>query len=224
MVERAPAPTSRSRVSRPCRRRWRSATRSAGAGRSGSTASRDRAGVRVRGPRPGSSPQVGERGAGARIAIVTGASAGIGLYTALGLARAGMRVIMTGRDAARTEAARRFVAERASGAQVETALADFACSGRGARASPARSWPRTTGSISWSTTPGCFHRKFERPRDGYEMTFAVNHLAPFLLTNLLLDRLQASAPARDRHRRLARPSRRPDRSGDASPGRAIGRC
>ncbi len=65
-----------------------------------------------------------------RVGVVTGASAGIGLYTALGLARTGMRVVMTGRDPGRTEAARRFVAERVAGqrggAQVETALADFA--------------------------------------------------------------------------------------------------
>ena len=43
---------------------------------------------------------------------------------------------------------------------------------------------------------GLFSPKFARSADGYEMTFAVNHLAPFLLTNLLLDRLKASAPAR----------------------------
>ena len=47
-------------------------------------------------------------------AVVTGASSGIGLYTALGLARTGMRVVMAGRDRARTEAARRFVAERSA--------------------------------------------------------------------------------------------------------------
>src|SRR5262252_3065722 len=60
-----------------------------------------------------------------RVAVATGASSGIGLYTALGLARGGMRVIMTGRDHERTETARGFVAARAKGAQLETALADF---------------------------------------------------------------------------------------------------
>src|ERR1700675_1206203 len=62
----------------------------------------------------------------ARVALVTGASAGIGLYTALGLARPGFHVVMTGRDAARTEPACRMVAERAGSALVEPALADFA--------------------------------------------------------------------------------------------------
>src|SRR6516162_321084 len=60
-----------------------------------------------------------------RIGVVTGASSGIGLYTALGLARTGMRVVMVGRDRARTEAARRFVAERCGSDRTAIALADF---------------------------------------------------------------------------------------------------
>ena len=59
-------------------------------------------------------------------ALVTGASAGIGLYTALGLARAGFRVLIAGRDAQRPEAARRFVATRVKSAELAIALADFA--------------------------------------------------------------------------------------------------
>jgi NAD(P)-dependent dehydrogenase (short-subunit alcohol dehydrogenase family) len=145
---------------------------------------------------PGSFPATGERHASAgRIAVVTGASAGIGLYTALGLARAGMRVIMTGRDPVRTEGARRFVTERVPSAQIETALADFASLAE---------IRRLAGEIlvahdridALVNNAGLFSPKFERSRDGYEMTFAVNHLAPFLLTNLLLDRLKASAPSR----------------------------
>ena len=50
-----------------------------------------------------------------RVALVTGASAGIGLYTALGLAGAGFQVIMAGRDRARIERSRRLVAERTGG-------------------------------------------------------------------------------------------------------------
>jgi NAD(P)-dependent dehydrogenase (short-subunit alcohol dehydrogenase family) len=130
-----------------------------------------------------------------RVGIVTGASAGIGLYTALGLAKAGMRVVMTGRDAARTERARRFVAERAAGARIETALADFASLQEVRRL--AELLLATSERIDvLVNNAGLFSPKFVRSADGYEMTFAVNHLAPFLLTNLLLDRLQASAPAR----------------------------
>lgn len=129
------------------------------------------------------------------VGIVTGASAGIGLYTALGLARAGMRVIMTGRDPTRTEAARRFVVERVSGAQIETALADFASLVE-VRHLADDLLGRHDRINLLVNNAGLFAPKFARSADGYEMTFAVNHLAPFLLTNLLLDRLRASAPAR----------------------------
>src|SRR5690242_10401209 len=60
-----------------------------------------------------------------RIGLVTGASSGIGLHTALGLARTGIRVVLVGRDRARTETARRFVTERSGSDRVEIALADF---------------------------------------------------------------------------------------------------
>jgi NAD(P)-dependent dehydrogenase (short-subunit alcohol dehydrogenase family) len=130
-----------------------------------------------------------------RVALVTGASSGIGLYTALGLARAGMRVVIAGRDRARTEAARRFVAEKSGSEHVGTALADFS------RLSDVR---RLADEILSGhdrvdvlvNNAGLLSPKYRLSADGFELTFAVNHLAPFLLTNLLLARLKASAPAR----------------------------
>jgi NAD(P)-dependent dehydrogenase (short-subunit alcohol dehydrogenase family) len=130
-----------------------------------------------------------------RVALVTGASSGIGLYTALGLARAGMRVVIAGRDRARTEAARRFVAEKSGSEHVGTALADFS------RLSHVR---RLADEILSGldrvdvlvNNAGLLSPKYRLSADGFELTFAVNHLAPFLLTNLLLARLKASAPAR----------------------------
>ena len=129
-----------------------------------------------------------------RIGIVTGASSGIGLYTALGLARTGMRVVMVGRDRDRTEAARRFVSDRVRGAQVETALADFASLAelRRLAAEILAAHDRLDLLVN---NAGLFSPKFQRSADGYELTFAVNHLAPFLLTNLLIDRLKATAAA-----------------------------
>lgn len=130
-----------------------------------------------------------------RIALVTGASAGIGVYTALGLARAGFRVIMAGRDAARTERACRIVAERARSAAVETALADFA-----SLAAVRRLAEEVLARHEWLdvvvNNAGLIAPRYQLSEDGYELTVAVNHLAPFLLTNLLLDRIRASAPAR----------------------------
>jgi NAD(P)-dependent dehydrogenase (short-subunit alcohol dehydrogenase family) len=137
----------------------------------------------------------GTAGTARQVAVVTGASAGIGLHTALGLARTGMRVIMTGRDRDRTEAARRFVAAHAADASVETALADFA-----SLAAVRRLADEILGRCErldvLVNNAGLFSPQFRLSEDGYEMTFAINHLAPFLLTNLLLERLKASAPAR----------------------------
>lgn len=130
-----------------------------------------------------------------RIGVVTGASAGIGLYTALGLARSGMRVVMTGRDRDRLEAARRFVAARVDGTEIEIALGDFA-SLTAVRRLADQILVRHGRLDLLVNNAGLLSPSFQRSEDGYEMTFAVNHLAPFLLTNLLLDRLKASAPTR----------------------------
>jgi NAD(P)-dependent dehydrogenase (short-subunit alcohol dehydrogenase family) len=130
-----------------------------------------------------------------RVAVVTGASSGIGLYTALGLARAGMQVIMAGRDRMRTDAARRLVTERSGSDRVEVAFADFS------RLADVR---RLADEVLAAhdrldvlvNNAGLFSPHYRLSADGFELAFAVNHLAPFLLTNLLLDRLKASAPAR----------------------------
>jgi retinol dehydrogenase 12 len=130
-----------------------------------------------------------------RIALVTGASAGIGLYTALGLAGAGFRVIMVGRDAGRIERARRIVAERAAAGAAETALADLA-SLAAVRQLADTVLARHDRLDVLVNNAGLISRSYRVSEDGYELTIAVNHLAPFLLTNLLLDRLRASAPSR----------------------------
>jgi len=130
-----------------------------------------------------------------RIAVVTGASAGIGLYTALGLAHAGLRLVMVGRDARRTERARRLVAERSGADRVEILLADFVSLAAVRRLADSilAAHPRIDLLVN---NAGLISPRFELSEDGYELSVAVNHLAPFLLTNLLLDRLRASAPAR----------------------------
>jgi retinol dehydrogenase-14 len=134
-------------------------------------------------------------GAQEQVGVVTGASSGIGLYTALGLARTGMRVIMTGRNRDRTEVACRFVLERVRDAKVETLLADFA-SLAAVRGLADEILSRHQQIDVLVNNAGLLSPGFRLSQDGYEMTFAVNHLAPFLLTNLLLDRLKDSAPAR----------------------------
>jgi NAD(P)-dependent dehydrogenase (short-subunit alcohol dehydrogenase family) len=132
---------------------------------------------------------------GEPIAIVTGASSGIGLYTALGLARTGMRVIMAGRDRARTEAARRLVAERSGSDRVAIALADFSRLAEVRRLADEFLSAHDRLDLLVNNA-GLMSPRYRMSAEGFELTFAVNHLAPFLLTNLLLDRLKTSAPAR----------------------------
>jgi len=132
---------------------------------------------------------------GERVAVITGASAGIGLHTALGLAGDGMQVVLVGRDAGRTERARRLVAERSGSQRITAALADFAslAAVRHLAETILAAHPRIDVLVN---NAGLISPRFQLSQDGYELTIAVNHLAPFLLTNLLLDRLRASAPAR----------------------------
>src|SRR5213592_1541560 len=129
------------------------------------------------------------------VALVTGATAGIGLETAIGLARAGMRVILHGRDPLRTEEARYVAADRSGSTRLEPMLADFGnlAAVRGLAEKVLATHNRLDVLVN---NAGLITPRFRLSEDGYELTFAVNHLAPFLLTNLLLDRLRASAPSR----------------------------
>jgi NAD(P)-dependent dehydrogenase (short-subunit alcohol dehydrogenase family) len=129
------------------------------------------------------------------VAIVTGASSGIGLYTALGLARAGMRVVMVGRDRTRAEAARRFVREHSGSDRIDVLLADFARLAEVRRAADEILSAADRIDVLVNNA-GLMSRNYRFSFGGFELTFAVNHLAPFLLTQLLLDRLRASGRSR----------------------------
>jgi len=130
-----------------------------------------------------------------RVALVTGGTAGIGLETARGLLRAGFRVIISGRDADRLVAARRELAPTHPATLVDTVRADFASLAevRAMADTVLRQCERIDVLVN---NAGFISGEYRTSADGYELTVAVNHLAPFLLTNLLLERLRASAPAR----------------------------
>jgi retinol dehydrogenase-14 len=129
-----------------------------------------------------------------RTVVVTGATSGIGRATALGLARLGADVALVARDEARGEAARREVAEAGEG-RTSLFVADLASMAQVRRL--AGDLVTTLDRIDvLVNNAGAIHAGRKATADGLEMTFAVNHLAPFLLTNLLLPTLVASAPAR----------------------------
>ena len=127
--------------------------------------------------------------------LVTGGTGGIGKATAIGLAGLGARVGITGRDQARTEAAVAGIRAAAGSPAVDAFAADMSVQ-TGVRRLAAQvldTYPRLDVLVN---NVGGFWAHRHVTADGLEHTFALNHLAPFLLTNLLLDRLTASAPAR----------------------------
>jgi retinol dehydrogenase-12 len=129
-----------------------------------------------------------------KLCLVTGATSGIGLVTARELARQGARVVLVGRDPSRCESAVKHIEEQ-TGRQTETLLADLS-SQRQIR-ELARQYRERHGRLDvLVNNAGGLWIERRLTEDGLEMTFAVNHLAYFLLTHLLLDTLKASAPAR----------------------------
>ena len=126
--------------------------------------------------------------------VVTGASAGIGSATALGLARRGASLALVGRDSERLEKVAQQCRD-AGAPEVRTYVADFAelAQVRALAASLLADHPRLDVLVN-NAALVLQHR--EETVDGYEKVFAVNHLAPYLLTRLLQDRLVASAPSR----------------------------
>jgi len=127
--------------------------------------------------------------------LITGGTGGIGRATAIRLSSMGARVGITGRDILRAErAAAEIVAESGNGA-VDVYVADMSSQTEVRRLAVEvlAACPRLDVLIN---NVGGFWSHRHETADGLEHTFALNHLAPFLLTSLLLDRLKASTPAR----------------------------
>jgi NAD(P)-dependent dehydrogenase (short-subunit alcohol dehydrogenase family) len=127
--------------------------------------------------------------------LVTGATDGIGKATALALAQTGATVIVHGRDAEKTERVLADTQARCGSAQVYAVLADFA-NLADVVALTDRVRSEHGGLDVLINNAGLLTDHRQLSRDGFELTFAVNYLAPFLLTHRLLDLLVANAPAR----------------------------
>jgi NAD(P)-dependent dehydrogenase (short-subunit alcohol dehydrogenase family) len=130
-----------------------------------------------------------------KVCLISGSSSGIGKATALGLAALGAHVVMLCRDAARGKAAQAEVRAVSRNSAVDLLVADFA-SQQSIRQLARDIQANYQQIYVLVNNAGVLMRKRSVTSDGLEMTFAVNHLAPFLLTTLLLDLLKASAPAR----------------------------
>lgn len=130
-----------------------------------------------------------------RICLITGATSGIGLVTARELAARGATVAIVGRNETKTRATVEEIRQQTGNKEVDYLLADL--SSQAAIRGMAAAFQRRYGALHiLINDAGVLPWHRQETGDGLEMTFAVNHLAPFLLTNLLLDTLRASAPGR----------------------------
>lgn len=130
-----------------------------------------------------------------QVCVVTGATSGIGKITAQALAGLGGRVIIVGRNPAKTEATVNQIKQQTGSATVESLLADLSSQAEIRRLAEQFKNRYQRLDVLVNNAGGMFISRRESV-DGIEMTFALNHLGYFLLTNLMLDVLKASAPAR----------------------------
>lgn len=127
--------------------------------------------------------------------LITGATSGIGKETALALGKLGANVVFTTRDEQKGKITRKELIDRSGNANIEFLFCDLSslqsvkeCSEK-FRSGHSRLDVLINDAGTWE-------RERKLSKDGIELTFAVNHLAHFLLTNRLLDILKASAPSR----------------------------
>lgn len=130
-----------------------------------------------------------------KICLITGASRGIGLETAIGLAALGTHVVIVARDEGRGRAAVKRIQTAGSDQPVDLLLADLSIQDevRRVAAEVSARYPQLDVLIN---NAGAVFSKRSLTVDGIEMTFALNHLSPFLLTHLLLPTLRAAPTAR----------------------------
>lgn len=130
-----------------------------------------------------------------KICLITGGNSGIGKETAVGLAKMGATVVIVCRDENRGKAALREIEERSGNNSINLMIADLSSKKNIHKlVDDFKSMYKQLHVLI--NNAGVFLSKRTLTEDGIEATFAINHLAPFLLTNLLLDVLKSSTPSR----------------------------
>jgi NAD(P)-dependent dehydrogenase (short-subunit alcohol dehydrogenase family) len=127
--------------------------------------------------------------------IVTGANSGIGKAVAEGLARRGLPVVMLCRNKAKADAAVRDIMANVTGAEIKLVIGDLS-DNRGVKLAADALLAEVPKISALINNAGIWMMRCELNADGIEKSFYVNHLAPFMLTNLLLERLKESRPSR----------------------------
>jgi retinol dehydrogenase-14 len=130
-----------------------------------------------------------------KIALVTGGTSGIGAAVAGALAASPCTVVIVGRDRARCESTVARIRQASGNSHVDYLVADLSRQGAVRRVSEEFRGRYPALHLLINNVGGLFLKRQESA-DGIEMTLALNHLAPFLLTHLLRDVLHASGPAR----------------------------
>lgn len=130
-----------------------------------------------------------------KVVLITGATNGIGKVAAQELAKMGASVLIVGRNPSKTRDVMREIQKASGNNNVDMLTADLSIISdiRGVAADFRERYDRLDVLIN---NAGAFFNERKSTPDGYERTFALNHLSYFLLTNLLLDMLKASAPSR----------------------------
>ncbi|HEX6292404.1 MAG TPA: SDR family oxidoreductase [Herpetosiphonaceae bacterium] len=127
-----------------------------------------------------------------KLVMVTGATDGIGKETARALAQMGAQVIVVGRNPAKIEATIDEIQAQSGNRQIDGLRADFAALDE-VRALAAAFMQRYDRLDVLVNNAGGFFNTYKETADGFEQSFGINHLAPFLLTHLLLDALKTGA-------------------------------
>jgi len=136
-----------------------------------------------------------QNGLKGKVCLITGATSGIGKVAATSLAAQGAEVIITGRNREKTDVTTRQIKSQTGNEAIHYLLADFSNLEQ-VRELASNFNERFSRLDILINNAGSFFNTRRETQYGVEMTFLVNHLAPFLLTNLLLEIIQASAPAR----------------------------